>query len=145
MTFQARSSQRGKELEDTVAALLDELGLFYEREYKVPSAGVKVDFRIPLPGDLDLFVECKGGELRDTSRPGGRRTDSVKKAIADAALVKEEQLCLFWLVLSWPPKEDSQSAAMLECASKRILDGCFLVNDPVFGDYLERVKNQWMA
>jgi hypothetical protein len=71
-----------------------------------------------------LLVECKGGYNGPKKRPGAKRTDNVKKSIANAALIKAEQPdCYYVIYFSAKPKVGSYSEKMIDTALKhKIVD-----------------------
>jgi len=82
--FQAESTKSGGEFETQV---YNDLVI---RQYPhilknvfIPEAGVEIDF---ISGNN--YIEAKGGESGGNKRPGAKRTDNVKKAIANGALLK---------------------------------------------------------
>ena len=66
-----------------------------------------------------MYVECKGGKPGKGKRPGAQRTDSVKKAIANGALIKAVQADAKYVVyFSARPRSGSASDIMLDNALK---------------------------
>ena len=88
MNFQAESKKSGDAFEDLVLADLKRSGVKdIQKNIVLGDLGIEVDFAY----DTDYgktYVEAKGGEFGKGKRPGAKRTDSVKKAIANGALVK---------------------------------------------------------
>lgn len=86
--FQAESKRSGDFFEDLV---LDDLKRSNHSNIKrrviIEEVGVEADFAYVHNG-TQVYVEAKGGDQGEGKRPGAKRTDSVKKAIANAALVK---------------------------------------------------------
>ncbi|CAB4185364.1 hypothetical protein UFOVP1119_38 [uncultured Caudovirales phage] len=84
MTFQSESKKSGDHFEDIVMSELETNGYQnIKKNVYIPEAGVEVDFLAD-----GHYIEAKGGYEGDKKRPGAKRTDSVKKAIANGALIK---------------------------------------------------------
>lgn len=112
--FQAESSSSGYEFEDLVYDDLIRRG-FTEIQPSVHmiGSGCEVDF---IADSLE-FVECKGGKKGLGKRPGAKRTDNVKKAIANAALIKVHFPHIYYVVyFSSRPKPGSYSEEMINTA-----------------------------
>jgi len=119
--FQAESSRTGKEFElavlqdlcDTEGYLIDEIST----DVTIPNIGVKTDCTIIKPGDVVLHVEAKGGKPGSGKRPGAERTDNVKKAIANGALINfADPAAEYIIYFSAPPKPGSSSEEMIDTA-----------------------------
>jgi hypothetical protein len=115
--FQAESKHSGDFFESQV---LEDLGRFGQQNIKknvvVKDVGCEVDFAYDFRG-TQVYVEAKGGMQGKGKRPGAKRTDNVKKAIANAALIKsrypETQYIVYFSDL---PKFGSSSHKMLKTA-----------------------------
>jgi hypothetical protein len=115
--FQAESKYSGDLFESQV---LEDLGRFgqqnIEKNVVVKDVGCEVDFAYDFRG-TQVYVEAKGGLQGEGKRPGAKRTDNVKKAIANAALIKsrypETQYIVYFSDL---PKYGSSSHKMLKTA-----------------------------
>lgn len=84
--FQTRSVVDGRRFEEAVEAVLRFAG-WTIAERRAVVHGVEVDLIAHHPQTRDAWlIECKGS--RDGRRPGLKRTDTVKKAIASAALLR---------------------------------------------------------
>lgn len=119
--FQAESTSAGNEFEDTVEKHLSLTGNVIEKNYVVQDTGVEVDFlasNVGVDGKVRLeLVEAKGGRPGDKKRPGAERTDNVKKAVANGAILKFLDPSLYYVVyFSAPPKPDSYADHMLRVA-----------------------------
>lgn len=83
--FQSSSSQQGGIYERRVVEQLRLNGFRVEAEHRLfASVGVNVDIVAATPTGVVFVGECKATLIEGKQRPGLRRTDSVKKAIADA-------------------------------------------------------------
>jgi hypothetical protein len=115
--FQAESKHSGDLFESQV---FEDLGRFGQQNIKknvvVKDVGCEVDFAYDFRG-VQVYVEAKGGLQGEGKRPGAKRTDNVKKAIANAALIKsmypETQYIVYFSDL---PKFGSSSHKMLKTA-----------------------------
>jgi hypothetical protein len=115
--FQAESKHSGDLFESQV---LEDLGRFGQEDIQknvtVKDVGCEVDFAYNFRG-TQVYVEAKGGLQGEGKRPGAKRTDNVKKAIANAALIKsrypETQYIVYFSDL---PKYGSSSHKMLKAA-----------------------------
>lgn len=117
MNFQAESSYSGDIFEDKVLVDLVRFGHNnIERHVVVPDTGCEADFAYEQYGKT-TYVEAKGGLQGQKKRPGAKRTDNVKKAIANAAIIKslypETQYIVYFSDL---PKHGSASHKMLKAA-----------------------------
>jgi hypothetical protein len=113
--FQSESKKSGDHFEDLVYEELVINGYQnIEKNVFIPEAGVEVDFRAD-----SHYIEAKGGYEGDKKRPGAKRTDSVKKAIANGALIKAVDPEAHYLVyFSCKPTPNSSSDIMINTALK---------------------------
>lgn len=93
---------------------------FISRNIYMPKTGCEVDFVANRIHDSSIWhVEAKGGYKGKGRRPGAQRTDNVKKAIANAALIKSEYPDIYYVVyFSAIPKRGSYSEKMINTALK---------------------------
>ena len=121
--FQSESKKSGDEFEEKVLQDLIDRGFSpIERNYQFKEAGVEVDFRAH---NVDRFeyVEAKGGKEGDAKRPGAQRTDNVKKAIANGALIKTYNTLYYVVYFSARPEPGSYSDKMINLAlNYKIID-----------------------
>jgi hypothetical protein len=125
VNFQAISKISGNAYQDTVKVDLWSRGyLDIYPDVEIGNTGCEVDFVAVGPDSSELLVECKGGYNGPKKRPGAKRTDNVKKSIANAALIKAEQPdCYYVVYFSARPKTGSYSAKMIDVALKhKIVD-----------------------
>jgi hypothetical protein len=88
--FQSESKKSGNAFEELVYLDLINRGFDYiEPNVYIIGAGCEVDF-IAHNSFLNIteYVEAKGGLDGEGKRPGAKRTDNIKKAIANGALIK---------------------------------------------------------
>lgn len=124
INFQSESKKSGDEFEDLVLADLKWRGfVIINRNVYIPGSGCEVDFLAEKgicygwPYWLKEYIEAKGGKEGDGKRPGAQRTDNVKKAIANAALIKTVIPDARYVVyFSAKPLTNSSSAEMIEAA-----------------------------
>ena len=122
MNFQSESKKSGDEFESIVYADLVSRGFVeIDKNYVFNSIGCVVDFRAH--GDIFEYVECKGGKDGENKRPGAKRTDNVKKAIANGALIKLSNTLKYVVYFSAKPDPGSYSDKMINAALKnKIID-----------------------
>jgi hypothetical protein len=119
INFQAESTISGDDFEDKVLVDLSLLGYKNIQQHVViPEVGVEADFAFT-HYDQQVYVEAKGGYQGEGKRPGAKRTDNVKKAIANAALVKSEfPDCKYVIYFSDTPVYGKSSYKMIKAAIK---------------------------
>ena len=115
--FQSESKKSGDEFELIVEENLKSLG--YEvtgTNVKLNDIGVNVDYIAERDGVIE-YGEAKGGNPGGKKRPGAQRTDNVKKAICNGALLKfKNPECKYVVYFSAPPKAGSSSEEMINTA-----------------------------
>lgn len=126
--FNSNCSKDGIEYEDVVIAyeVSSNDSKIVARDFPIPGCGVEIDFILDVPltskdgnhsKTLRKYAQAKGGKPGKSRKPGARRTDSVKKAIADGFLLKATDPDLWYTVyFSEKPKEGSASEAMINSA-----------------------------
>jgi hypothetical protein len=121
--FQSESKRAGDEFERKVYNDLVDRGFGpIDRNYVFDSAGCEVDFRAH-SGTRFEYVEAKGGNHGEGKRPGAQRTDNVKKAIANGALIKTYNDLYYVVYFSAEPEPNSYSDNMIKTAIKyKIID-----------------------
>jgi len=114
--FQSDSKKSGDEFEDFVFKDLQTRGFSkIDKNIYMPGTGCEVDFIAY--GERDEYVESKGGRDDGKKRPGAQRTDNVKKAIANGALIKAKYPDIYYVVyFSAKPITGSYSHEMIELA-----------------------------
>lgn len=120
--FQAESKKVGDEFEALVYQDLKNRGFeTIDKDFYLVSTGCEVDFRAH--GPRYEYVECKGGNEGVGKRPGAKRTDNVKKAIANGALIKTIHDLYYVVYFSARPDVGSYSEEMINTALKyKIID-----------------------
>jgi hypothetical protein len=114
VTFQSESKRSGDVFESVVKEDLKSRGFKTITEnVLMPGTGCEVDF----VADNKEYVEAKGGKGGAGKRPGAKRTDNVKKAIANAALIKCIYPEIYYVVyFSAKPDPGSYSEQMISTA-----------------------------
>jgi Holliday junction resolvase-like predicted endonuclease len=121
--FQSQSKKSGDAFEELVHADLVNRGFVnIDRNYCFEDAGCEVDFRAHSNNGFE-YVEAKGGNSGEGKRPGAQRTDNVKKAIANGALIKTYNTLYYVVYFSAKPDPGSYSDKMINLALKnKIID-----------------------
>ena len=121
--FQSQSKKSGDAFEELVYADLVNRGFSpIDRNYCFEDAGCEVDFRAHSDTYTE-YVEAKGGTAGEGKRPGAQRTDNVKKAIANGALIKTYNTLYYVVYFSAKPEPGSYSDNMIKIALKnKIID-----------------------
>lgn len=115
--FQSESTTSGKLFEDKVEQHLVNQGYtIVSTNTKIDGIGVNVDY-IAKKGDIIEYGEAKGGESGGKKRPGAQRTDNVKKAICNGALLKAKYPDSKYVIyFSAKPKAGNSSDEMIQTA-----------------------------
>jgi hypothetical protein len=115
--FQSESKKSGDEFEYFVEQdLLCRGGLIVGKDYCVKEIGIELDYIADLPTQTE-YVEAKGGHTGGKKRPGAQRTDNVKKAVCNGALLKHFNKSAYYVIyFSAPPKPNSYAYNMIETA-----------------------------
>lgn len=118
INFQSESKKSGDDFEALVLKDLESRGfLEIEKNIYMAATGCEVDFLAK--GERYEYVECKGGKQGDGKRPGAKRTDNVKKAIANGSLMKKVYETMYYVVyFSDTPDPGSYSDEMINIALK---------------------------
>jgi hypothetical protein len=137
--FQAESKKSGDQFEEVVMSkLMNDGYAFIKRNVFIPEAGVEVDFFAD-----GHYIEAKGGNDGDKKRPGAKRTDSVKKAIANGALIKAVKPDAHYKVyFSSLPILNSSSDIMIKVAlNAKIIDEVVYIENPLYT--FDDLFDQW--
>lgn len=117
MNFQADSKKSGDKFEDLVLTDLERLGATEIQKHVIlKDIGVEADFAFKDSIGRQFYIEAKGGEAGEKKRPGAKRTDNVKKAIANGALIKASLDAQFVIYFSDLPKFGGSSHKMIKNA-----------------------------
>ena len=115
--FQSESTASGSEFEVLVEKnLLDSGYKIISTNSKIDGIGVNVDYIAEKNGPLE-YGEAKGGKCGGKKRPGAQRTDNVKKAICNGALLKAKYPSAKYVIyFSSKPKSGNSSDEMIKTA-----------------------------
>lgn len=117
INFQSESKKTGDEFESLVEKdLISRDAIIVGKDYYVKELGIELDYIADLP-DRTEYVEAKGGRTGGKKRPGAQRTDNVKKAVCNGALLKYLYRSAYYVIyFSAPPKPNSYSDNMIKTA-----------------------------
>jgi len=117
LNFQAESTASGDEFEKLVLEDLLEKGYtIISTNTRIPDIGINVDVIAERNGVIE-YIEDKGGKPGKGKRPGAQRTDNVKKAICNGALLKTKYPNSCYVIyFSAQPKSGNSSEEMLNTA-----------------------------
>tara|TARA_B100002019_G_C20952479_1_gene442257 strand:- start:75 stop:485 length:411 start_codon:yes stop_codon:yes gene_type:complete len=115
--FQSESTASGDEFERIVNEDLISKGYtILETNVKIPEIGINVDYIAEKDG-VKEYGEDKGGKSGGKKRPGAQRTDNVKKAICNGALLKTKYPDAKYVIyFSAKPKAGNSSDEMINTA-----------------------------
>lgn len=83
--FQANATEQGRKFEDAVETTLEITGaIIIERRWKDPDTKEEVDFVAKTKGGVLFWVEAKGSWKSKKDDNGLKRSDTTKKAVANA-------------------------------------------------------------
>lgn len=123
INFQSESKKSGDDFESLVLADLTSRG-FTEIDKNVYMIGTGCEVDFIAKGERFEYIECKGGKEGEKKRPGAKRTDNVKKAIANGSIMKKIYESMYYVVyFSDTPEPGSYSDEMINIALKyKIID-----------------------
>jgi len=112
----SQSKPSGDEFEGIVLEDLDTRGyVLNATNFKLEKLGIEVDV-VATQDDSIEFIEAKGGRPGKGKRPGALRTDNVKKAVCNGALLKSMYDLRYIIYFSSKPKLGSSSDVMIQSA-----------------------------
>lgn len=120
MNFQAESKKTGDEFEELVFEDLVNRNFNYiDPDVYIEPVGCEVDFIAynDLTNIVE-YVEAKGGLSGEKKRPGAKRTDNVKKAIANGALIKAVYPDTYYVVYFSSKPSKGYGSEMIDTALK---------------------------
>ena len=123
INFQSESKKSGDDFESLVLQDLMLRG-FTEIDKNVYMIGTGCEVDFVAKGERFEYIECKGGKEGEKKRPGAKRTDNVKKAIANGSIMKKIYETMYYVVyFSDTPEPGSYSDEMINIALKyKIID-----------------------
>jgi len=113
-TFQAEASLQGRQFAEQCDIVLRDLGYQLAGSLNIQEVGVEIDRVATSPKSTRVWFEYKGSVRGD--RPGLRRTDTLKKAIANGALIRGLKEPSPYVVLTSHLPEGGSGRAMLEAS-----------------------------
>lgn len=118
--FQRRSTETGKTFRDQCNTHLKSLGFKLLGHKVIEDAGIEVDQVAVNTKGKEIYFEFKGGYEGD--RPGLMRTDTTKKVLCNAFLMRECGLGPFVVIASVKPEQGSSSDKMIRRAGDVLFD-----------------------
>ncbi len=112
--FQAAAGIQGRQFAEQCDTLLTNYGYTLHARLVLPQVGVEIDRVATAPSGRTIWFEYKGSV--QGSRPGLMRTDTLKKAIANGALLRALDSRQPYVVLTSHLPEVLSGAAMLRSA-----------------------------
>lgn len=126
--FQSLAGRQGRQFSDQCDLVLESEGFELQGRLRLSEIGVEID-RVATRAGRTLWFEYKGSFRGST--PGMRRTDTVKKAIANGALLAAIPEHPPYVVLTSHVPELGSARAMLDVALRLgLLDDVICMNDP---------------
>ncbi|MBX3314298.1 MAG: hypothetical protein KF906_08250 [Actinobacteria bacterium] len=113
-SFQASAGIQGRQFAEQADTLLTHLGYELQGRRVLAEVGVEIDQQAISPTGRTVWFEYKGSV--QGNRPGLRRTDTLKKAIANGALLRAVADPAPYIVITSHLPEAGSGAAMLDAA-----------------------------
>lgn len=113
-SFQASAGIQGRQFAEQCDTLLRHLGFELHGRRVLTEVGVEIDQEAVSPGGTTVWFEYKGSI--QGNRPGLIRTDTLKKAIANGALLRALADPAPYVVVTSHLPEAGSGAAMLDAA-----------------------------
>lgn len=113
-SFQSGATEQARQFASQCETLLRQKGFDLEGRLRIPRIGVEIDCVATRSGGTTVWFEFKGSI--QGARPGLRRTDTLKKAIANGALIRAIDDPPPYVVLASHLPTDGFGRAMLETA-----------------------------
>ena len=114
-SFQAAAGIQGRQFAEQCDTLLSHLGFQLHGRRVLADIGVEIDQEAISPTGTLVWFEYKGSV--QGHRPGLRRTDTLKKAIANGALLRARAESVPYVVITSHLPEAGSGAAMLRAAT----------------------------
>lgn len=136
-SFQAASGIQGRQFAEQCDTLLSHLGFELRGRRILPEVGVEIDQEAVSPTGTVVWFEYKGSV--QGHRPGLRRTDTMKKAIANGALLRGlADPAPYVVITSHLPGPGSGSAMLATARDLRYLADVVCLYDPTSTARLKR-------
>lgn len=134
--FQSLAGQQGRDFEEACVKALEFAGWeISDRRVSFPT--VEVDIIATNQEGISFYITCKGS-MRGP-RPGFKRTDTIKKAIAEAYFIKYEGFAPVLIMASpLPAVETGRATAMIKA-----LDRNFIYD--IVNPYNDGMRIKWMC
>jgi hypothetical protein len=120
--FQASSSAQGRAFEEAVQTIVRMGGHdIVNTGFTDGASGEQVDLLVRTSSGIDVWIECKGSWNTRSNVPGLRRSDTAKKAVANAWHLRNshgDDRPPYILVTSHLPREGSYSDRLLKDAKE---------------------------
>ena len=127
--FQSLAGRQGRQFSDQCDLVLESEGFTRDGRLRLAEIGVEIDCVARTRGGRTVWFEYKGSFRGST--PGMRRTDTVKKAIANGALLAAIPDHPPYVVLTSHFPDSGSARAMLDAALQLgFLTDVICVNDP---------------
>lgn len=115
-SFQAAAGIQGRQFAEQCDTLLAHLGYQLSGRRVIAEVGVEIDQEAVSPSGRTVWFEYKGSV--QGNRPGLRRTDTLKKAIANGALLRSLADPAPYVVITSHLPEAGAGVAMLQAAKR---------------------------
>lgn len=136
--FQSAAGEQGRHFAQQCDLLLQQSGFELRRPVLLREVGVEIDREAVGPNGRTIWFEYKGSI--QGVRPGLMRTDTVKKAIANGALLSAVPEHPPYVVLTSHLPANGSALAMLSVARKLgYFDDVICIYDPAQTDRLRRL------
>ena len=112
--FQAAAGRQGRQFTEVCNGLLRDSGFELHGARRLTHIGVEIDQEAVTPGGKRVWFEYKGSV--QGARPGLLRTDTLKKALANGALLRALDEAAPFVVLTSHKPTRGAGRAMLETA-----------------------------
>lgn len=118
MSFQAAAGSQGRSFENACVAQLTMAGwTVLAQHWREPFTLIEIDIVARDPDGRIWWIECKGSWLSESGRNGCLRTDTVKKFLANAALLSmAEHREQYMLVTSHLPERGTTPRKWIDLA-----------------------------
>ncbi|MEE8376289.1 MAG: hypothetical protein V3S26_08220 [Acidimicrobiia bacterium] len=118
--FQASSSAQGRAFEEAVQTIVKTGGHeILSTSFTDETSGEQVDLLVRTKNGVDVWIECKGSWNTASKVPGLKRSDTAKKAVANAWHLRNshgDDRPPYILVTSHLPRDGSYSEHLLDDA-----------------------------
>lgn len=126
--FQSLAGRQGRQFSEQCDLVLESEGFALGGSLRLPEIGVEID-QVATRDGRHVWFEYKGSFRGET--PGMRRTDTVKKAIANGALIGAIPDHPPYVVLTSHVPERGSALAMIEVATRLgLLADVICMSDP---------------